>query len=650
MADRWFYRMFGEDFGPVTFDKLKELTECGTLSPSDEVRSEDSETWVSASAVGKLGLENGFDTEPSLAAGTDFDIQISRSTNDDWYCMLGGTEFGPWSFEELAKYAESEQLSADDEVKLGESGKWRRVGSIGRLMALLPYKAVEKNIVRTAPKPVVIQEIEEEEAVEEEEFELPPIRNEEPSTSSRATAPVAVPTPVVNAPAVAPVNTQAAFNAAYEQAKAKIAESMMAQADAAFKAAEDQAKSHVAWATAPNVDKQWFGWAGGVEFGPVEFNQVFGLAKSGQLKPTDFVRNGQFAQFAPSSNIPGLFTAVAMIAKATETLNLAKSQAQAAASLAAPAPVMPVELLNSAPAPVVVPQPIVPAQTVAPVSMTRSNAAIPTISPGTPKSNPSLPTVRSRLTDPDPGYSNTDLGMNDDPMPSRAEASSSQMESRVGLSSGSPYSSSMSGGFSSSSSSMASMSGMSGMSSSSYAASRPVIPPKAYPKKPRASSSSSDSAWLSDMKEHLKEPKAIGALCAIAFIGLLFGWQYLPKSRGADIKKYQAMKQMLDEIRTKRTSAPTELAALKQKLTQIGKDITAELKSKASRDEPAKQSLLWAARDEVPRFLKTMEMADSPGEKGLEARLKDASYDLGLEKRPPVDAAALQLAKSADPD
>ena len=129
---------------------------------------------------------------------------------------------------------------------------------------------------------------------------------------------------------------QAACQVAYEQAKVKIAESMVTQAKTAFKAAEDRAKAELAWAFAPNVDKYWWGWMGGTEFGPVEFLQVFALAKNGQLKPSDLIRNGSHGQFFPSSSAPGLLNAVAIVSKASESLELAKAQAQAAAASAPP--------------------------------------------------------------------------------------------------------------------------------------------------------------------------------------------------------------------------------------------------------------------------------------------------------------------------
>lgn len=150
------------------------------------------------------------------------------------------------------------------------------------------------------------------------------------------------------------------------------------------------------------------------------------------------------------------------------------------------------------------------------------------------------------------------------------------------------------------------------------------------------------------MLENLKEPKALGAIGTIALVLLIVGWSYLPKNRSADLKQYHAIKLLVDEIKAKRTTAPAELPKIEQLLAKLGKEIAVNLKDKASRDDPAKQCLLWAARDEVPRFIQAGLAMESPAQKSLEARLREAAYELGLEKRPPVDLA--QLAARANDD
>lgn len=581
MADQWFYRMFGEEFGPMALEKLKELADGGTIQALDHVRSSSSQDWVAAANIDELGLSaSERRTIPTMATTSLTDLEISMPPgNDEWYCELGGQELGPLSFDELLQYVEKEQLGADDQVKLGAQGKWRRVGSIGRLMAALPYQAVEKTIVPGA---------------------LKPLGSSQPVEES------------VTAKDPSPAEVDVTYRLAYEQAKARVTESMLAQADAAFQAAEQQAQAQTAWTTAPNVDRHWWGWAGGGEFGPVEFAQVFGLAKSGQLKPSDFVRNGQFGQYVPAANVPGLLSAVEAIAKATEARNQARSQA---AALAAPPIIPPAILLTTEKA--------APAKQAAPA---RSNPMIPAV-PVKPKSNPTMAAQQSRDGS-DPQVDGRTQNLSD--LPRMVERTPTAEPNPSTLRS--PYASSMSSGFGTSGSSS---------SASSYRANRPVP----IPIRPQARrNAASESTWFSDMLENMKQPKALGSAGAIAAVMLIFGWGYLPKSRGADIRRYQTLKGLVDEIRSKRASAPTELPSLQQKLEKAAKEISAEVKAQANREEPAKQCLLWATRDEIPRVIQAGLTTESPAEKTLLARLQDAAYELGLEKRPIV-----ALAQSTSP-
>ena len=309
MSDQWFYRVFGEEFGPMPLEKLKDLAASGTIQALDDVRS-NAGSWVPAVTIDELGLSTSERRSLTAVAtpSSDFDVVVPAAT-DEWYYQIGGKELGPVGFDQLLEFATQEQLGADDQVKLGAGGKWRRVGSIGRLVAALPYAAVEQTIAPTARKPAsrsadVIRSV--------------------GQSPSRAASPSQA---VTSVPAAAPVqagpSVEATYRVAYEQAAVKVAESIIIQAEAAFKAAEEQALSMVAWATQPGVDRYWWGWCNAVEFGPVEFSQVMGLAKSGQLKPSDFVRNGQFGQFIPTSSLPGLLNAVATLAHAAEARELA---------------------------------------------------------------------------------------------------------------------------------------------------------------------------------------------------------------------------------------------------------------------------------------------------------------------------------------
>jgi len=610
MSEQWYYRMFGEEFGPVALEKLREMAAHGTVGCEDEVRSDRSTRWVPAGSVRELGLgSSGGGVEVATASDSDAAMNVvaqgERAGLDDWYCLANGHELGPLNFDELMKFARHEQLSADDEVKLGANGKWRRVGSIGRLMAVLPFRAAEPTKPRPAGRPASNRS-------------MTPA-HEQPAVGSSARPdmpPAAEPAPV---PAV---DMNAAYLAAYEQARTQIAESMIAQAEAAYKKAEETAKAEMAWASAPNVDSQWWGWMGGVEFGPVAFVQVFALAKNGQLKPSDFLRNGPNGQMFPSSNAPGLFSAVAAMAKAAETLSLAKVQAQAAAALAAPAPP-----LSSLPATAFVTAAVPAKETNRAVPQDVEDAPKPaaTSRPISTGSKPQLTAV----TDTPPR--NTNTPNTETPVVERPSPAPVSAQRQPSLSSAGSSSSSMS-------------------SSSSFNSYRPVVAP-ARPA-PRPSRSSSQSSFsFSEMLEPLKEPKALGAVGVVAAVLLSFGWFYLPKSSAADVKNFRELKHIIDEIKQKRSSNSTDFASVNTKAEKIGKAVIAELAKKASRDEPAKQHLLWAARDRMPAMLGELKKAPtepSKAEQSFIESLREAARILHIKDdglppappRPPVDPNA----------
>ncbi len=75
---------------------------------------------------------------------------------DQWMYRVFGQEFGPLSFDEIRELAATGIVSADSDVKLGVDGKWRRAGSIGRLMAVLPFQG-KSVVVKSSPSAEDIQ-------------------------------------------------------------------------------------------------------------------------------------------------------------------------------------------------------------------------------------------------------------------------------------------------------------------------------------------------------------------------------------------------------------------------------------------------------------------------------------------------------------
>lgn len=72
---------------------------------------------------------------------------------DNWYYKVFGIEFGPVKFERLIELAKSHGISHDDQVRFGEKGNWRRAGSMGQLMAHLPFAPTPKPHSVASSKP-----------------------------------------------------------------------------------------------------------------------------------------------------------------------------------------------------------------------------------------------------------------------------------------------------------------------------------------------------------------------------------------------------------------------------------------------------------------------------------------------------------------
>lgn len=168
MSENWFYRVFGEEFGPVTLSDLREFVSNGTLSGSDEVRPEALTMWVPARVVRELQDLNQAAVE-STVTGAMNAAAASPTVTDEWYYRFSDspdTEVGPLTFDGIIELAKSGRLMADDEVRLGVDGKWRRAGNMGRLVAVLPYQTRRQNLNPTL-KEVTTEELPSVDAVQD---------------------------------------------------------------------------------------------------------------------------------------------------------------------------------------------------------------------------------------------------------------------------------------------------------------------------------------------------------------------------------------------------------------------------------------------------------------------------------------------------
>ncbi len=319
MADQWYYRLFGTEFGPVTRSALDNLIESGQLGHSDEIRPHDSTNWSKVreehSSVPRNQIPSG-GTVMSLDSLPDAQIESATATNpacvDQWYYQTLGQDWGPISLTDLLELAGKGDVGPDDMVRNSPTAKWRRAGSIGRLMAVMPFQSHKP--VATRPQPAAPTDD------DELEFNLPQASQPPAADNSRRSA---TPTPAVQSPAAA---------------------------------------------TGQASDPTWYAWVGGKEYGPVELTHLMEWAKQGRISPRDHIRHGQNSQWTVVSSVPGLIPAgsTAPPAAAPATATAAKSTPASVATVSAKSTTNPAVVTSAAAAPAAA-KPVAASATAAPI-------------------------------------------------------------------------------------------------------------------------------------------------------------------------------------------------------------------------------------------------------------------------------------------
>jgi hypothetical protein len=180
MSNRWYYRIFGEEFGPVTESQLLQLLDDGTLSNTDSVRREGFDEWFELcdafpaldEAAGEIAdlselafsfEESGpttrrtaYGAESQLAAGgagtggphrtlTEH-VLASDEPIEVYFYQTCGETFGPISLAELNGMAEAGSLCESDLVRTRD-GAWTPASDIRELAATLLLS--DRNITTT---------------------------------------------------------------------------------------------------------------------------------------------------------------------------------------------------------------------------------------------------------------------------------------------------------------------------------------------------------------------------------------------------------------------------------------------------------------------------------------------------------------------
>ncbi len=619
-AMTWYYRLFGEEFGPVPHEMLVTLLENGTLSHTDEVRAETGSHWLTLKEV----LDAPQDQTLESAGRATLDGLGDAQSG--WYCKVLGRELGPMGFDEIQSFVEEGQLGPEAEVKLGAAGKWRAVRSIGRLMAVLPFEKGEHKIpegrlskemqafpgnepsssresARPAPKSRIRDEFDDDEDDDDRSFDARRSRRKKKNRRGSDSQGYTGNTPPFGMPAFYPggpaVNGYAGFPAAPTPAYG------MPVAGAGFVPQWPQAA-----APAP-VDHLWYAWIGGQEYGPVDYSQLTQWATAGQLAATDYVRQGQAGQYVLASTINGLM----------------------------PPPAPPVISAPVAPA-IATPQPAVAATTssTAASSATASTTTAKTSAkPADSAANAVIPaaSVEAKAA----VVKETPVVKASEPEPEvtkKATSESSNSNSNSSSYSSSAAASSYSSGASYNSGASSYSSGFGGAAPSRPMPARPAPKKKVAAERPE---------WLDDAIEGLKSPKALVAVGLLALVGIYFSLGFLPASTGSDRQLQTRLEEVLATVKKLReTKAPAgEWEALAQATAkEYPKDFVDKLQSSASRKYPYKQLHLWCVRDRLQKMISNSRTKVSHEERDFENNLREAAKLLGMPSTIPAAPAVAE--------
>ena len=186
MSQRWYYQLFGEEFGPVTEPQVLHLLEDGTLSPDDQIRPESSQNWVAISQSfpgtangtmdeiadlselafsfedsGPTARRSTYAVDEVSSTGPIQPIQPARGvmptapeiSNDgpSYYCQSFGETLGPMTVADLIGMADTGSLHKSDLVRCGLEGEWVPAGDIRELDLVMALLRAERVTEEAAP-------------------------------------------------------------------------------------------------------------------------------------------------------------------------------------------------------------------------------------------------------------------------------------------------------------------------------------------------------------------------------------------------------------------------------------------------------------------------------------------------------------------
>lgn len=327
MTDQWHYRIFGEEFGPVSESTLRGLIADGTLGPADEIRGEADSDWQTADTLASRSTNpDDSESDPAFSAdlddmlaapaprrqtvpsdsgdesGMDLDAMLAPSTpqaqrkaeSTEWFYRVGGRKFGPVDFDTLFEHAAQGRFSRYDEIRAPGDDQWVEAQSLVGLFA-------------------------------RDEPDLDALLGEEKPLRSASVAPKQKPVTetwyyrVLNQ-VMGPVEFDALFDLVIEgnlrpdddirgsrETKWQRADSLVGlfpddMLESAQAAAPEEEVSEI-----DEGDAEWYLQRNGQVAGPVTFGRLVDMAGKGQLQRKDEIRLTKLGAWMEADSMVGLF-------------------------------------------------------------------------------------------------------------------------------------------------------------------------------------------------------------------------------------------------------------------------------------------------------------------------------------------------------
>ena len=108
-AAEWYYKLLGQEMGPVTTEEIIQQIKNGSLQGQDTIRFERGGAWQTLDQTSQFAV-----------------IVAQMQPQPEWYCRVLGQVLGPMAFDELQLMAKSRSLNTDDEVRHGTTEPWAK--------------------------------------------------------------------------------------------------------------------------------------------------------------------------------------------------------------------------------------------------------------------------------------------------------------------------------------------------------------------------------------------------------------------------------------------------------------------------------------------------------------------------------------------